>query len=240
VRPLVLAVAAALACLPAAPAAAQTPALVQAVDDTTGDGTANRWSPDAVTIKAGESVTWRFAGTAIPHNVKSNSPNWSFQSAIAVAGPDAGYTFLAPGYYDFVCQLHPGPMHGTVTVTDAGGNPPDPPDPPGPGEQPFANDQPAPTAFELRDKVAPELSDVAVKPGKRLARVHFRLSERATMTLVFTRGRTIRTERFRARGGANDVVVRGLRPGRYQVELRAKDLAGNPAPPERARVTVRS
>ncbi|WP_051324851.1 cupredoxin domain-containing protein [Candidatus Solirubrobacter pratensis] len=236
-RRLVLAVTAALACLPAAPAAAQT-AVVQAVDDTTGAG--NRWSPDAITVKAGEAVTWRFAGTSIPHNVTSNSANWSFQNAIAIAGPDASYAFMAPGYYDFVCQLHPGSMHGTVTVTDDAGNPPDPPDPPGPDEQPFPNDQGAPTVFELRDKVAPELTGVTVKPGKRLVRVHFALSERGTMTLVLTRGRSVRTERFKARRGVNDVVVRGLRAGRYQVELRAKDLAGNQAPPERARVTVRS
>jgi hypothetical protein len=35
-------------------------------------------------------------------------------------------------------------------------------------------------------------------------------------------------------------MLRGLRAGRYRVELRARDRAGNSAPPKRARVTVRS
>jgi plastocyanin len=235
-----LVLAGALACLPAASAAAQT-AVVQAVDDTTGDGTGNRWSPGELSVKAGESVTWRFAGTAVAHNVKSDSANWTFQNTIAVGGPDAAYTFTTPGYYTFICQLHPGPMHGTVTVTDGTGEPPPPPPPPPLGEQPFPNDQPAPTVFELRDRNAPQLTDVSITGRVRAARVRFRLSEPANATISVTRGaRIVQVRRFSASAGANDVTVRGLPAGRYQVELRVRDLAGNQAPPRRARVTVRS
>jgi plastocyanin len=235
----VTAVAGALACLPAAPAAAQT-AVVQAVDDTTGDGTGNRWSPSDISVKAGEAVTWRFTGTAIAHNVKSDSANWSFQNTIAVGGPDAGYTFTTPGYYGFICQLHPGSMHGTVTVTDETGEPPPPPPPPPLGEQWFPNDLPAPTVFELRDPNVPQLTGVRITGRARAVRVRFRLSAPGSATISVARGaRIVKIRRFSARAGANDVTVRGLRAGRYQVELGVRDLAGNQAPPRRARVTVR-
>jgi plastocyanin len=235
-----LVLAGALACLPASPAAAQT-AVVQAVDDTTGDGTSNRWAPSEITVKAGETVTWRFAGTAIPHNVKSDSANWTFQNTIATGGPDAPYTFTTPGYYNFICQLHPGPMHGTVTVTDDTGEPPPPPPPPPLGEQPFPNDQAAPLVFELRDRIAPELTDVSVTAATRAARVRFRLSERGEVTIKLTRGgRMVATRRVKARAGASTVTVRELRAGRHRVELEARDLAGNRAQPQVAFVTIRS
>jgi plastocyanin len=229
----------ALAFLPAAPAAAET--VVQAVDDTTGQGTGNAWLPSAVTVKAGETVTWRFAGTAVAHNVKSDGTNWAFANAIAVGGPDAQYTFTAPGTYSFVCQLHPGPMKGTVTVTDEAGTPPPPPPPPPLSEQPFPNDQAAPAAFELRDKAAPVLSGASVRRAARAARVRFRLSEAGRVTIAVTRaGRTVTTRRVDVRKGASSVLVGGLRAGRYRIELRASDHAGNRARPWRARVTVRS
>jgi hypothetical protein len=50
----------------------------------------------------------------------------------------------------------------------------------------------------------------------------------------------VQTRAVSARGGVNAVVLRGLRAGRYRVELRARDLAGNRARPKRARVTVRA
>jgi plastocyanin len=217
-------------------------AVVQAVDDTTGQGTGNSWSPADVTVKAGETVTWRFTGTAVAHNVMSGSANWSYSNAIAIGGPDAPYTFTAPGIYTFVCQLHPGPMHGTVTVTDEAGTPPPPPPPPPLSEQPFGNDAPAPTVFEVRDRLAPALTAVKVsRRGARGARVRFRLSEAGSVTIALTRaGRTVKTSRLAARRGANAVLVRGLRAGRYRLELRARDLAGNAAPARRARVTVHS
>jgi plastocyanin len=235
-----LALAAGLACSPAAPAAAQAP-VVQAVDDANGDGTGNRWLPSDVTIKAGETVTWRFAGTAIAHNVKSDGANWSFRNEPAAGGPDAPFTFTATGTYAFVCQLHPGPMHGTVTVTDEAGTPPPPPPPPPLSAQPFPNDQAAPASFEARDKVAPALTAVRVSRRARGARVRFRLSEPGRVTITVARaGRRVQTRAVSARGGVNAVVLRGLRAGRYGVELRARDLAGNRARPKRARVTVRA
>jgi hypothetical protein len=132
-------------------------------------------------------------------------------------------------------------MTGTVTVTDAGGTLPPPPPPPPLSEQPWPNDQPAPTAFEVADEVAPELTRVRVARVAHGARVRFRLSEPGRVTITVTRGgRTVKTRRASAGDGANAFTVRGLRAGRYRVEVRARDLAGNRSQSRRARVTVRS
>ena len=60
------------------------------------------------------------------------------------------------------------------------------------------------------------------------------------MTIKLMRGnRTVKTRRVNARGGANSVLLRGVRAGRYRVEIAARDLSGSPATSKRARVTVR-
>lgn len=232
-----LALGVALAC----PSAALADQTVQAVDGTATDGSDNRWSPDVVTVKVGETVTWNFGGTALVHNVMAAGTNWSFRNDPAVAGPPISNTFTTPGTYEFFCQLHAAPMRGTVKVTDETGAPPPPPPPPPLSEQPFANDQATPAVFELRDTQAPTLTRVAASRVKRGARIRFRLSEAGRATLKLTRGgRTVRSASVDARRGANTIVVRGLRAGSYRVELRAWDLAGNLARAHRARVTVRS
>jgi plastocyanin len=232
----VLAIAAAVGA-PAASAADQT---VQAVDGTAADNFNNRWSPRDVTVKSGEKVTWSFAGTAAAHNVQSETSNWSFHTDIGVAKPPAIFTFATPGTYGFVCQVHPDTMKGTVTVTDAGGNPPPPPPPPPLSEQPFPNDSPPPTVLEITDEQRPSLTRVRISRVARGARVRFRLSEPARVTIRFKRGRkTVKTRRVDARKGTRTVTVRGLRAGRYRVEVRARDLAGNQSRLKRARLSVR-
>jgi plastocyanin len=233
---------AALALPVAAPAAAAQAPAVQAVDGTEADGYNNRWAPAAVTIKAGETVTWSFAGTTVFHNVASSGTNWSFRNGNpAVAPPPASFTFATPGIYAYVCEIHATTMTGTVTVTDAGGTPPPPPPPPPPSEQPWSNDQEPPSVFEVADDQPPALTRVRVRRTARGARVRFRLSEPGRVTIGFKRGRRmVRTKRVRAREGMRTVRVRGLRPGRYRVEVRARDLAGNRSRLRRARMTVRA
>jgi plastocyanin len=204
----------------AAPAAAagQT---VQAVDGTGTPGNPDRWAPANVTIRPGETVTWSFAGTLGFHNVASDPSltPWAFDNGPpGVAKPPASYRFDTPGFYAFLCQAHGTTMTGVVTVTDPSGAPPPPPPPPPPSQQPWPN---APTA--------------------RGARVWFRLSEAGRVRIAVRRGRrTVRARRANVRSGASAVTVRGrLRPGRYRVEVRAWDLAGNRSALKRARVTVR-
>jgi plastocyanin len=226
--------------VPAA-AAGQT---VQAVDGTGTPANPDRWTPAEVTITAGQSVTWSFAGTAGFHNVQSDPANgtfWAFDNgAPGVAKPPASYRFDAPGIYAFLCLAHGSTMTGRVTVTDASGAPPPPPPPPPLSQQPWANDQQPPSTLEVRDRERPRLTRVRAAAIASGARVRFRLSEAGRVTIEVKRGgRTVRTKRARARSGVQAVSVRGLRAGRYRIEVRARDLSGNRSPERRARLTVR-
>jgi plastocyanin len=212
-----------LALVAAAPAAAAE-VEVKAIDSPA------TWDKPQVTVTAGDTVRWTFAGTQQPHNVASNSPNWQYRTEYGVPAPPGAYTFATPGVYDFVCEVHATTMTGRVTVTDESGNPPDPPDPPGPGEQPFPNPSDFPGELETGglDTERPELHGVRMKGVRRGARVRFRVSERARVTLrVMRRGIPVKTKHVRAAKRRRTVTIRGLRRGRYRVVLRAVDPAGN-------------
>jgi plastocyanin len=232
----------ALASAFALPSAALADQTVQAIDGI-ASADDNKWSPSTLTVTVGETVTWKFDGTTLYHNVISSpsSPTpWSLTSPPTIAGPAVQHAFTAPGYYTFVCQLHPGPMVGTVEVRDATGQAPPPPPPPPLSEQPLPNDIGPLTGFERVDAVAPTLSRVSVSRISRGARVRFRLSEAGRATLAFKRaGKTVKTRTVDARKGANAVTVRGLRKGSYRVELRASDLSGNAAATKRASLRLR-
>ncbi|AHH15814.1 putative copper-binding protein [Nocardia nova SH22a] len=73
-----------------------------------------KFSPDAVTVKVGDTVTWKFSDK-VPHAVQGIG-----DSAMGINSPifDNGewsYTFTVPGSYRYLCPLHP-EMRGTVTV----------------------------------------------------------------------------------------------------------------------------
>ena len=81
-----------------------------------------------------------------------------------------------------------------------------------------------------------------VQHRPRGARVSFRLSERATVTVRLERGgKVVKTRHVRGSGSLRVTVQdrRALRPGRYRVQLRAEDLAGNRSGIRTARITVR-
>jgi plastocyanin len=232
-----------LAAVLAFPGAALADATIQATDGVLPDGGDNRWTPNAVTVKAGETVTWSFAGTTIAHNVKA-APGWEISNAppAAAGGPPATHTFTTPGTYEFFCQLHAGPMRGTVTVTDEAGTPPPPPPPPPLSEQPFVNDVPAPAVLEVRDELAPTLDRVTVTRVRKGARVRVRLSEAGKVAIKLTRGgKTAKTRAVEVRKGISSITVNGLRAGSYRVHVSATDLAGNAAKSsKRARITIRT
>ncbi len=69
------------------------------------------FNPTTVTIKAGQTVAWKFDDGSIVHNVTGNG--WRSPDQ------DSGYythVFTTPGTYPYSCTIHSG-MDGTVIVT---------------------------------------------------------------------------------------------------------------------------
>ena len=126
--------------------------------------------------------------------------------------------------------------HGRTTSA----NPPPPPPPPL-SEQPFTNDasfDPATLETGGLDTTRPKLRKVALDRSGRRLKLRFRVSERSEVTVRLVRaGKRVRTKRVSARSRGS-VTLRGLRPGRYRVQLRARDLAGNASGARVAHVTV--
>ena len=199
------------------------------------------WDKPELRIAPGDSVVWSFDGTKELHNVRSDSANWPtplFSPLGAPAPRTAPYQFTTPGTYLFVCDVHDA-MRGSVIVGDA-----PPPPPPPPGEQPFPNDTPEPTTFETKvafDTTRPTLRSVRVRRTGRGAKVSFRVSERADVTVRLKRGRKVVKTRHVAVSGRARVTVGGkrVRAGRYRVELTARDVAGNRSSRKSARITLR-
>jgi plastocyanin len=103
----------------------------------------NRYSPETVSIKVGQTVTWRTVSPYMPHTVSFQPPFQSpdqpnallptgvksgarFGGGVSHSGifgpppefPDDTFslTFTKPGTYSYLCVLHPG-MAGTVQVS---------------------------------------------------------------------------------------------------------------------------
>ena len=231
---------AAVAVLAAAPAA-YGQAQVQAVDGTEANHYENQWSTKRLTIRAGETVTWTFTGSTVLHNVAARG-SWTFRNDDPkVAPPPASFRFDTPGEYRFVCEIHESSMWGDVVVTDASGAPPPPPPPPPLSEQPWLNDQPAPTRFDVSDERRPRVSRVRVARVRNGARVRFRLSERARVRVRFKKaGVTVKSARRWFGAGAHRLTVRDRRMGgAYRVEVVAWDRAGNRSRTTRDRVSIR-
>ncbi|MBU3061550.1 cupredoxin domain-containing protein [Nocardia sp. NEAU-G5] len=73
-----------------------------------------KFSPDAITVTSGGTVTWKFEDR-YPHAVQGIG-----DSAMGIDSPifnqgEWSHTFTVPGTYRYMCPLHPD-MHGTVTV----------------------------------------------------------------------------------------------------------------------------
>jgi hypothetical protein len=123
-RILLLAAASAVALVLAGPTSADNPMLVGSV----GPGfTISLHDP------AGAAVTRIDPGTytlvvhdlADVHNFDLSGPGVSAKTEIDFVGDQTFTVTFAEGVYSYVCDAHPGTMHGTLTV----GNPPPPPTP---------------------------------------------------------------------------------------------------------------
>ncbi|MEY2398414.1 MAG: plastocyanin [Actinomycetota bacterium] len=81
-----------------------TPAAVVKSEGTT-------WSPDDVTVKAGDTVEWQVNGSIV-HDLKGDEGI----SHKAGSKFTQTHTFSQPGTFSYQCTIHPG-MTGTVTVS---------------------------------------------------------------------------------------------------------------------------
>jgi plastocyanin len=74
----------------------------------------NRFTPAAIQVPAGTTVTWRFRDGFVPHDVKADG----FTSGDPQRKGSFAHTFDQPGTYPYHCTVHDG-MTGRVVVTAA-------------------------------------------------------------------------------------------------------------------------
>lgn len=73
---------------------------------------AHSWDPSDFTVPVGGSITW-FNDTTAPHTVSfATDPDCRF----VLGGQSISVTFDTPGIFNFVCEIYPEYMKGTVTV----------------------------------------------------------------------------------------------------------------------------
>ena len=93
-------------------AGAQTPAAAVSIDNFT-------FNPQAVTVKAGTTVTWTNKDD-IPHGIAAT--NNAFKRSQALDTDDSfSFAFTTPGTYQYFCYIHPH-MTGTIVVETATGS----------------------------------------------------------------------------------------------------------------------
>jgi plastocyanin len=242
-----------------------------AADETIATDTGTAFIPPDVAISTGDTVTWNFPAPGVHNAASSNDvpadPNWKdFRTSDAPSRGTYSYTFTQPGSYTYLCEVHGG-MSGTITVTGTPVTPtptpsatptttptstptttPTPTPTPGPsGTTPPVDDHtttPAPVNIASADSAAPALSGLHLKAVRRGARVTFKLSEPATVTLRFKKrgsSKVVHTERLQARPGTRTVTVKSarLKRGRYTVELQARDATGNTTSALRSNLRIR-
>ncbi len=222
----------------------------------------NDFSPDPVSITAGGTVRWTFAGPDLNHTVTSDdSSPQAFESdpgemaPLHTAGDTFDVTFPNPGSYEYLCRVHPMTMRAVVVVaaalppttttapTATTAPPTPPPAPPAPPPPPA----PAPptTGAGRPDTVAPGLRRLSIERGV----LRVTLSERARLVVQIHRadrrgrrtGRALVSIRRQGAEGANRIRLRtrALRSGRYVVRVRATDRAGNRSVVRVVRLTIR-
>lgn len=75
------------------------------------------FSPPALTIDVGDTVTWT-NGDQAPHDVTTTSAPVAIHGATMNKGQSWSYTFTTPGRYSYICSIHPD-MTATLTVVAA-------------------------------------------------------------------------------------------------------------------------
>lgn len=95
------------------------------------------YSPAALTVKVGDTVTWTNMDSA-PHTVTVTDGPVKFDSGNLEEGDSFSYTFKKAGTYSYYCAVHPD-MTGKVTATKGGSQPS-----PSPSPSPTPSPSPSP------------------------------------------------------------------------------------------------
>jgi plastocyanin len=233
-------------------------------DATIGVTAANEWTVKTLAIQTGETVTWDYTGSQAAHNRKGETgpagdTTWLVGTDFKTSGTDE-HTFNLPGTYDFVCQAHPNTMRGTITVTGDPVEPTATPSPtatrtptPVPTVRPTVTPTatpagstmddrltPAPQGSVRADRTPPAITSLKLKARTGGAKVSFKLSETANVTLRVKRGKsTLKTVRGSFRAGNGSVTLRRMARGTYRIEIEARDARGNKAAVQRKSVKVK-
>ena len=72
-----------------------------------------KFNPERITVKAGDTVTWKWDDGTVPHDVNGGD---AFKSEIQEEGTFE-HTFTEAGEFEYKCTVHP-TMMGTVEVTE--------------------------------------------------------------------------------------------------------------------------
>jgi plastocyanin len=105
------------------------------------------FGPRALTITAGDTVTWVNRDSA-PHDVKTTSGPESIHSPMLDKGATWSHTFTVAGSYGYVCTVHPGMTAQLLVETAA-------PRKPAPQPPAHQHSDPAPSAASPARKPAP-------------------------------------------------------------------------------------
>jgi plastocyanin len=138
-------------------AALLLPLPAAAADQTVAVGPAFVFSPSAVSVSPGDTVTWVWQEG--PHSTTSDAASGLevWDSGILGAGANFAHTFQTPGDHPYYCIVHSFPggtmMNGVVRVVAVTATP----TPPGPTPTPTA---PRPTAVPQEPAPIPALSGV--------------------------------------------------------------------------------
>jgi plastocyanin len=180
------------------------------------------FSPSELTITQGDTVTWNWTGPDTNHSTTTHAegqttwdsdPNNSFPNH--QVGDKFSWNFPDPGEFTYFCKVHPTQMTGKITVVRKVNDPNPPP----------------------QDTVGPEFGTLSVSLKQR--RVRFRLDEPAEV-VGRMRGPIRRTLKLSARAGINIMKLpKRLKKGRYGLNLRATDAAGNESLVARVKFTLR-
>jgi plastocyanin len=111
----------------------------RAANQTVTATTSDEFVPAAVTVLAGESVTWNNVGNGF-HNVHFDDNSFVAPSSPSSDAWSVQRIFTSPGTFRYICEAHAPGMSGTVTVQAPGTIPG-----PGPAQpQPVVADKTAP------------------------------------------------------------------------------------------------